>query len=374
MKIAYISIDDPRNHISWSGLKLNIYKTLKSLKHDILPIGPLRNVSRLPFVLKREFYKKINIKYDSERKISLSKKYSKRIMTILKNKKIDLIFTSDTYLTSFLKTDIPIILWLDVTYKTYYNHYFDKKKFHRKSFQEANFLEKLALDKAKKIILTSSWSKKQTVKNYKINPKKIHILPFGSNLKNNKKINFNKSKKNYLSLLSVGVDWERKGMEKSINITKYLNKIGIDTKLNIIGGNNKKKFPKYIIQHGFLDKNIKKDYLTLKKLFISSDIHILMTIKEAAGVVFAEANSFGLFNITNDVGGVRGMIKNNINGKLFKINDDHKKIAKYISKIFKDKKIFKRLKKNSYKYYIKELSWNANSKKIQKILLSVLKK
>ena len=107
----------------------------------------------------------------------------KRIMTILKNKKIDLIFTSDTYLTSFLKTDIPIILWLDVTYKTYYNHYFDKKKFHRKSFQEANFLEKLALDKAKKIILTSSWSKKQTVKNYKINPKKIHILPFGSNLK-----------------------------------------------------------------------------------------------------------------------------------------------------------------------------------------------
>lgn len=136
----------------------------------------------------------------------------------------------------------------------------------------------------------------------------------------------------------------------------------------------KKKFPKYIIQHGFLDKNKKKDYLTLKKLFISSDIHILMTIKEAAGVVFAEANSFGLFNITNDVGGVRGMIKNNINGKLFKINSDHKKIAKYISKIFKDKKIFQRLKKNSYKYYIKELSWNANSKKIQKILLSVLKK
>ncbi len=374
MKIAYLSVDNPTDFISWSGLKLNIYKTLKSLKHDVLPVGPLRNVSRLPFVLKREFYKKINIKYDSERKISLSKKYSKRIMTILKNQKIDLIFTSDTYLTSFLKTDIPIILWLDVTYKTYYNHYFDKKKFHRKSFQEANFLEKLALDKAKKIILTSSWSKKQTVKNYKINPKKIHILPFGSNLKNNKKIDFNKPKKNYLSLLSVGVDWDRKGMEKSINITKYLNKIGIDAKLNIIGGNNKKKFPKYIIQHGFLDKNKKKDYLTLKKLFISSDIHILMTIKEAAGVVFAEANSFGLFNITNDVGGVRGMIKNNINGKLFKINSDHKKIAKYISKIFKDKKIFKRFKKNSYKYYIKELSWNANSKKIQKILLSVLKK
>ena len=81
MKIAYLSADNPTDFISWSGLKLNIYKTLKSLKHDVLPIGPLRNVNRLPFVLKENF-KKINIKYDSERKISLSKNYSKRIITI----------------------------------------------------------------------------------------------------------------------------------------------------------------------------------------------------------------------------------------------------------------------------------------------------
>ncbi len=372
MKIAYLSADNPTDFISWSGLKLNIYKTLKSLKHDVLPIGPLRNVNRLPFVLKREFFKKINIKYDSERKISLSKNYSKRIITILKKQNIDLIFTSDTYLTSFLETDIPIILWLDVTYKTYYNHYFDKKKFHKKSFQEANFLEKLALDKAKKIILTSYWSKKETIKNYKIDPKKIHILPFGSNFKDNKKVNFNKQKKNNLNLISVGVDWERKGMEKTINITKYLNKIGIDAKLNIIGGSKKKKFPNYIRQHGFLDKNKKKDYLILKKLFNNADIHILMTSKEAAGVVFAEANSFGLFNITNDVGGVRGMINNNVNGKLFKVNSNPKKIADYISEIFNDKKKFLKLKKNSYKYYEQKLSWHSNSKKVQKILLSVL--
>ena len=132
MKIAYISIDDPKDNISWSGLKLNIYKTLKLLKHDIKVIGPLKDFTRFPFVIKREFLKRVNLKYDSERKTLLSKKYSKKIMSEIKNQKIDLIFTSDTYLVSFLRTNIPIILWLDATYHTYHTHYYGRNKIHKK--------------------------------------------------------------------------------------------------------------------------------------------------------------------------------------------------------------------------------------------------
>ena len=40
MKIAYLSIDDPKDYISWSGLKLNIYKTLKKLNHNVKIVGP----------------------------------------------------------------------------------------------------------------------------------------------------------------------------------------------------------------------------------------------------------------------------------------------------------------------------------------------
>ena len=346
MKIAYLSIDDPKDYISWSGLKLNIYKTLKYLNHDIEIVGPFKDKKRLPFIAKREILKILNYKYDSERKFLLSKIYAKKINTFICNNKIDIIFTSDTYLVSHLKTNIPIILWLDVTYKTYFNHYFSGNKLHKKSFNEANDLEKLALHKAKKIILTSKWAKEETVKNYNINPKKIEIIPFGSNLRQNKIIKKN-NKKNYLDLVSIGVDWERKGMDKTIKITKYLNKQGLSARLNIIGSSHsKKKFPKYINQIGFLDKNKRKEHSKIIKILSNSDFHILMTKKEACGVVFAEANSCGIFNITNDVGGVRGMIKNNINGKLFKLNDSVSKIAKYIIKIFKDKKKLIELKKN----------------------------
>ena len=43
MKIAYLSIDDPKDYISWSGLKLNIYKTLKYLNHNIEIVGPFKD-------------------------------------------------------------------------------------------------------------------------------------------------------------------------------------------------------------------------------------------------------------------------------------------------------------------------------------------
>ena len=370
MKIAYLSVDDPKDYISWSGLKLNIYKTIKYLNHEIKILGPFKDYKRFPYVLKREALKLFNVKYDSERKNILSNLYSKEINKYISNNNIDLIFTSDSYLVSHLDTQIPIVLWLDVTYQTYFNHYFSDHKTHKKSFNEANILEKLALQKAKKIIVTSAWSKKETIKYYNINPRKIEIIPFGSNINFTKKINIKINNKDYLNLVSIGVDWNRKGMDKTIKITQNLNKKGIKTQLHIIGSNNKKrKLPEYIYQHGFLNKNIKKDHKRIVDILLKSDFHVLMTKKEACGVVFAEANSLGLYNITNNVGGVKGMVKNNINGKLFNLSDNENKISNYIIRIFKNKKKIFNLKKNSLSYYNKNLNWRANAPKLQSIFL-----
>lgn len=375
MKIAYLSIDDPKDYISWSGLKLNMYKTLKKLNHEIKIVGPFKDEKRIPFILKRETLKLFKIKYDSERKDILSKLYANKINNFVNKNKIDLIFTSDTYLVSHIDTHIPIILWLDVTYKTYYEYYFKGEKLHRKSFLEANNLEKLALNRAKIIILTSQWSKEETLKNYKISSKKIKVIPFGSNLGELKILKKKKKyKKNYLNLVSIGVDWNRKGMDKTIKIIKYLNDKGIDANLSIIGSTNKNKiYPNYIKQIGFLNKNIKKDHAKLINIISNSDLHILMTNKEACGVVFAEVNSYGIFNITNKTGGVEGMIRNNFNGKLFKLSDSVNKIGDYIINILNNNKKFLQLKKNSKNYYKKKISWKANSPKLQKILLQAIK-
>ena len=368
MKIAYLSIDNPKDFKSWSGLKLNIYNLLKKNHNDVKIIGPLKGKRRVFYLLIREFFKIFRIKYEADRKKFLSKIYSKIISKKLKEKKFDCIFTSDTYLVSYLETNLPIFLWLDVTFKTYYDHYFNHLSIDKTSYDEANHLELLALKKAKKIILTSNWAKKQAIKNYQIPPSKIVIVPFGSNMTSFSYRYKRKEKTNSCNLVSVGVDWDRKGMDKAIEVCNHMNLRGLKTNLTIVGSVSNKKFPDYINQAGFLNKNSKSDFYKMIKIYKNSDFHILLSNKEACGVVFAEASQFGLYNITNNIGGIGGMVKNHYNGIRFKKNLSPRNIANYIVKIFKNKKKFYSLKKKSIKYYNMKLDWKINSKKIQKII------
>ena len=51
---------------------------------------------------------------------------------------------------------------------------------------------------------------------------------------------------------------EKKGLDNAIKLTQILNKIGINTYLNIIGLKNEKQVnDKKILFSGFIDKNIK---------------------------------------------------------------------------------------------------------------------
>ena len=43
IKIAFLSIDNPKDFRSWSGLKLKMFNLLKNTKNKVDIIGPLKN-------------------------------------------------------------------------------------------------------------------------------------------------------------------------------------------------------------------------------------------------------------------------------------------------------------------------------------------
>lgn len=378
MKIAFITVDSHLDHKSWSGLKLNIYNTLKNISTDIHVLPTIPIYLKIFFKLKRNFYKFLGIKFDSERVISLSKIYSKILENKLRNLNPDLIFTCDSYSVSFVRTNKPIYIWTDATFQNYYSHYFKKFKIHKKTIKEGNLLDLLAFRKAKKIIFTSNWAKKNCISHYGIDKNKIEILPFGSNLKNKyleKRITDNiikKSKKKIFSFISVGVDWERKGMEFACKLIKKLNELGINAKLTIIGPKkipDKYKNLKYVKFISFLDKNNSKNIDTIQKNFFNSHFHLLFSKAEAFGVVFAEANSLGLFNFCFDVGGVSGAIKNDKNGYKFKKNATATYVAKVLRSKYLKKKNYIKYSKSSYYFQQKNLDWIQISKKLKSYLI-----
>jgi glycosyltransferase involved in cell wall biosynthesis len=374
-KILFLTRLNPADIKSWSGLNYYMLNLLKK-NFDVITVGPLSNRVRYIFLIKKFFFLLFGIKFDIDRSILVAKDFAYQIKKKIKKKKYDIVLTSDTYLVSFFTTNKPIYIWTDFLFSTYYSTYYKNSRIHPNTIKEGNYCERLALKKAKKIFLTSRWSVKEAIKDYKISRNKFSIIPFGANVNPEPKRetvikNIDNKKFKTLKILSVGVSWKRKGMDKVIKLIKKINTIGQKAELYIIGSTPPKNYsvPKNVFIIKFLDKNKVEDQKLLTRYFLKSHFNVLFSTAEASAVVYSEASAFGLFTITHDVGGAASIIKNNINGFRFKIGDYNiNLIAKYILNIFNDKRRFVTKSRMSRNEYDKRLNWSYSENQLKKFI------
>jgi glycosyltransferase involved in cell wall biosynthesis len=374
-KILYITRLDPHNLKSWSGVTYYILECLEK-NFNVITIGPLSNRVRILYVLKRFIFSLFKMKFDIDRPILVSKDFANQINKRIKNIYYDAILTSESYLMTFVKTNKPIFIYTDFTFPTYYSHYFSDNKIHRQTINDGNYCEKITLKKSKKIILTSKFAINDAKKKYNIESNKFCYLPFGPSFNLIPKRNdlnkiILKKDLNLCKLISIGVHWDRKGMDKAVQLVDYMNNLGQRTKLYIVGAKPPEdlKLSKNIILINFLNKNNIQDQRTLVKLLNKVHFNLLFSKSEAFGVVNVEASAFGLFTITNKIGGIGGAIANNINGYMFRENEDISVISKYLLKIFKTKDLFIKKSFLSREWYEKKLNWNTISKNLNQIIL-----
>jgi len=364
IKIAYIAKVEVDNIEYWSGIPFNIYHFLKKNNFEVTLIDKFPKYPLKFLKLYEVFLRFFSIKYDPHRSIFLSKYYSKLINKQISNTNYDYIFTYDSTLISFLDTKIPIILWTDLTFDLYEKTYFKKyNKIHKTTLINGNYLEKLALKKCKKIIYSSRYALMNAKKRYKIKKHKLYSLPFVADLHFQNKIKTKKliSRSKTINFLSIGVDWHRKGMDKTIEFIKNLQKINKDriVNLDIIGCQNVIKEKNNNIEiHGYLSKKKPNDVKKLNKFYRNAHFFILLSREEAFGLVFLEAASYGLPIITNKVGGISSIVKNN--GIFFNLNDNFNIQYKKFKKLLRNKNYMK------YSLYSHKQYQKNNPKKIFK--------
>ena len=160
-------------------------------------------------------------------------------------------------------------------------------------------------------------------------------------------------------MLSIGVHWNRKGMDKALSLVNYMNKIGQKTTLYIVGATPPENLtiPKYVKLFRFLDKDTKKDRLLLEKILYKAHFNVLFSQSEAYGIVNVEASAFGLYSITNKIGGIDGVISNNENGYMFKQNEKVEFISDHILRIFNNKNLYVKKSFAARNQYEKKLNW-----------------
>lgn len=228
------------------------------------------------------------------------------------------------------------------------------------------FLQKKAYKNARKIICISNYTKGKLLNYLKIN--NLKVVPNGVNLDIFKT---NENKKNIAKeniILSVGSFKERKGFDLLIKSLIAVKEKISDIKCYLVGGSGEDSYFQFLV--GLAEKSGVKDSVVflrnipdnqLMDLYLKAKVFVLTTVSDefnfdGFGMVYLEANAFGLPVIGSYDSGAEEAIKDGYNGFLTKAGDTED-IAQKIISLITDNDLRRKLSENAIEW-AKKLSWD----------------
>ena len=368
MRMAYVTIADSSDLHDWSGLAFYVRKAFTDSGFQIQPIGNLREGYYLLTKVKRTLYKRLFSKvYLSDREPFIQRSYSNQVAKSLAHIDCDVVFSPGSRPIANLNTKKPIVFWTDATFAGLVNFYPGFDNLCKESIRNGNRMEQLALSKCRLAMYTSEWAARTAIENYKVDPAKVRVVPFGANIDCNRDAEeiqniFLKKKFETCKLLFIGVEWYRKGGDIAIKVAELLNQQGIPTELNVVGCTPPGAAPGFVRCHGFVSKKSEEGCKQLDTLFRESHFLILPTRAECVPVVFAEAASYGLPSLATNVGGIPTAIQNGKNGQIYSLSDTPAKYSEYIFKLFSAKQKYEQLSLSCFREYLDRLNWESARK------------
>lgn len=363
MKIAYITQRPLSRTGLWSGTLYNLYNILKK-DHEIIQISTdIWKGKRLENLTKK-FTHSFDAQWHNFRMRAISKK--------INNSDADVVFAPVmSEELPYLHIEKPVIYLSDAVYKLMLNYYLfdvDKDEELRKDKEEQQ-----SLVKADAVILSSFWGRDGAIDLYHISPDKVHVLPFGANIKDENIYNHDFNEQ-IIKLLFVGVDWERKGVQLALDAVRVLNSKNLDYRfeINIVGLTGKnEEYEDYIKFWGRLSKTDSKQYRQMIELYKESHIFILPTKAECSAIVFSEASMFGLPVFTHETGGVPTYVHDNKTGRCLPLGSTGTDFADAIEDALIGNKL-SNMSVNARKLYEAELNWDKWLESFNKIAQSLI--
>ncbi|NJL61713.1 MAG: glycosyltransferase family 4 protein [Methylacidiphilales bacterium] len=377
MKIAYVTTYNLMDSSKW--LKYNqgnygssqyIFNSLKSANININCIGDLQNkhawISRSKWIFYRQVFQQ---NYYSWAEPLICQNYSQQININLEKVGADIILSPEGFTPlAYLNCHQPLVLWLDTITASLIDYYPYLSNLCYETKKNIYLLEKTVLNKCKKVIFTSDWAGQEAIRIYGIPEEKIAIIPRGANFElypgrnTNEIYQIIKSRsQTKIKLTYIGIDWQRKGGDIAYQIAKTLHNNGLNIEFKIIGDlpKNIDKFPNFVKPVGYINKSTPEGKKNYYHELADSHFLILPTQADITPNVLIEANAFGVPCISTHIGGIPTIIKDNLNGKLFKLDDSITNYCDYITNTFQDYSTYENLAISSFNEYCTRLNWKA---------------
>lgn len=375
LKVGIITAADPTDKRSWSGIYFRMNNALKEEFSTVVNLGPVR-LRKLDYYMMHlqlkffEFFHKIIFqkRFNTGHNHIKSKYHSRFFDKVIQQNKIDVLFAPSASIEiAHLKTDIPICYFSDATVSGIVDYYDSFANFSEKSIKISNEIEQKAINKSTTQIFPSKWAFDSAKQDY--GAQKPFLVKMGANIDENPQDkDVIKQYDSAINILFVGVDWKRKGGDIVLETIDKLDKKGYNVQLTVIGCVPPQTHHKMNIIP-FLNKNLNDEMLKFHELFKKSHLFFMPTRAECFGIVFCEANAYGLPVITTDTGGIPSVIENGVNGFMLPLNAGSEEYFKVISNLISDSAKLRRMAETSREKYLKDLNWKQWGKEMKEILL-----
>lgn len=359
---------DPGDPDRSSGADHNFYNALVKQGFDIKIVGPLQDAPWRFEELVRRLYQRYREKKFLKFLFSHIWSMAQTINQVVYEWQPDVVFTIFPAALVFYKGDAPCVARLDTTFIGQQKAWPLYGNF---GLALSVWQEKRAFAKCTALITHSDWSKKILMSEYGVEAKRIFVLANPSALPEHVvpeslQVRQSKQLEEPLRLLLVGREFERKGIDKAIEIVERLNGDGLRAELTICGytGENKR----YVNYMGLFKKGEPQQLQAYVEHYRRAHLLLHPAIFDASPIVTSEAAAFAVPTITNDSGGLATSVKDQVSGIVLPGNSPATDYVAAIVALLRQPERYYALCETTRRRYEQELNWDVAGKKVAAIL------
>jgi glycosyltransferase involved in cell wall biosynthesis len=372
-RLGFLASGDPRDRVAQSGSLYHMVKALEPYFEEICLCDPIasleKRAGRLADAASRRVLRR-PIAYDHLVRVAL--RHGRIAAERLRGRSFDaLLAVMNPVDVAWLETDVPIVLVLDATFALQHDYYPKFTNLWPWSVRQAESVEGEAYRRASGLACSSRWAAQSAIRDYGVDPQRVHTIFFGANLDSipSRETVLRKTPSAACRLLFVGVGWDEKGGAIALEALVALEAIGIDAQLVICGST-----PPSDVSHErisvipFLDKRDRLQRAHLEELYATSDFLLLPTRRDCFPHVFCEASAFGLPSITSNTGAVSEAVRACENGYVLPYDAAGSEYARVIAEVYRDKKRYEALVASTRAAYESRMNWEVWAASIKQVL------
>ena len=365
MKIAYVYHLDADSPGVQSGRPFAILRGLIDAQTVVLPAFPLGNTQVFSRAMRKLVARIRGESYLSDREPQLLRGFAQQVSRKLQGLEFDLVFSPSTLPLVYMETDKPLTICADATFHSMLDYYPSFTRLGRVQRQFSEDAERYVLRRASVLIYPSKWAAESAISHYGVEEERVVVQPSGANFgANNRRLDairwIEGRSPGEIRLLFVGKDWKRKGGDIAFDTMRILKDSGVTVRLDIVGCIPPEPAASHekVVVHGLLSIGNETQRKRLESLFVQAHFLIVPSRAEAYGMIFCEANAFGVPAISTDTGGISTIIRDGINGYKLPLEACAAEYAMLIDEIVGETDRYRTLAQSSFGEFESRLNWD----------------